>query len=257
MTVPLSGRIEESFRRRLEALPSETRLLLLAAAADPLGEPSLVWRAAGRLGIGTEAATPAAEDGLIEFGARVRCRHPLVRSATYRSASLQERQDVHRALAEVTDSAIDPDRRAWHRAHAAPGPDEEVAEELEASAGRAKARGGLAAAAAFLERAAMLTPEPARRAQRLLWLPGSSATPGRSTRHADCWSRSRPARLTGCGPRRSSTCAGRSRRELLATGETVRKRTVETHDELTAQERQIATGSGRRTASASSNGSLP
>ena len=166
--VPLSGSIEESFRRRLDALPAETRRLLLLAAADPVGEPLLVWRAAERLGIGPEAATPAAEAGLLEFGARVRFRHPLVRSAAYRSASLQERQDVHRALAEVTDPEIDPDRRAWHRAQAAPGPDEEVAEELERSAGRAQARGGLAAAAAFLERAAMLTPEPARRAQRLL-----------------------------------------------------------------------------------------
>ena len=166
--VPLSGRIEESFRRRLEALPADTRRLLLVAAADPVGDPLLVWRAAGRLGIGTEAATPAAEAGLIEFGARVRFRHPLVRSAAYRSASVQERQDVHRALAEVTDPELDPDRRAWHRAQAAPGPDEDVAEELERSAGRAQARGGLAAAAAFLERAAMLTPEPGRRAQRLL-----------------------------------------------------------------------------------------
>jgi DNA-binding CsgD family transcriptional regulator len=166
--MPLSGRIEGTFRRRLDALPPQTRHLLQLAAADPVGEPSLLWRAAERLGIGTEAATPAVEAGLIEFGARVRFRHPLVRSAAYRSASLQERQDVHRALAEVTDPQIDPDRRAWHRAQATPGPDEDVAEELERSAGRAQARGGLAAAAAFLERAAMLTPEAARRAQRLL-----------------------------------------------------------------------------------------
>jgi len=165
---PLSGRIEESFRRRVEALPPQTRRLLQLAAAEPLGEPSLLWRAAERLGIETEAATPAVEAGLIEFGARVRFRHPLVRAAAYRSASLQERQDVHRALAEVTDPGIDPDRRAWHRAHAAPGPDEDVAEELERSAGRAQARGGLAAAAAFLEHAAMLTREPVCRAQRLL-----------------------------------------------------------------------------------------
>ena len=166
--VPLSGRIEESFRRRLDGLPAATRRLLQLAAADPVGEPLLVWRAAERLGIGTEAATPAAEVGLLEFGARVRFRHPLVRSAAYRSASTKERQEVHGALAEVTDPEIDPDRRAWHRAQAAAGPDEQVAEELERSAGRAQARGGLAAAAAFLERAAMLTPEPARRAQRLL-----------------------------------------------------------------------------------------
>ncbi len=127
-----------------------------------------MWRAAERLAIGTEAATPAAEAGLLEFGARVRFRHPLVRSAAYRSASLQQRQDVHRALGEVTDPERDPDRRAWHRAHAAPGPDEDVAEELERSADRAQARGGVAAAAAFLEKAAMLTRGSARRAQRLL-----------------------------------------------------------------------------------------
>jgi DNA-binding CsgD family transcriptional regulator len=165
-TMPLSGRIEESFRRRLEALPADTRVLLLVAAAEPVGDPVRVWRAAERLGIGTEVATPAAEAGLLEVGARVRFRHPLVRSAAYRSASRQQRQDVHRALAEVTDPEVDPDRRAWHRAQAAPGPDERVASELERSAGRAQARGGLAAAAAFLERAAMLTPEPGRRARR-------------------------------------------------------------------------------------------
>ncbi len=166
--VPLSSSIEESFRRRLDALPADTRRLLRLAAADPTGEPPLVWRAAERLGIRPQAATAAVEAGLIEFGAQVRFRHPLVRSAAYRSASVQERQDVHRALAEVTDPQIDPDRRAWHRAHAALGPDEEIAAELERSADRAQARGGLAAAAAFLERAAMLTPEPARRAERLL-----------------------------------------------------------------------------------------
>ncbi|MCW2688389.1 MAG: LuxR family transcriptional regulator fused with ATPase domain, partial [Mycobacterium sp.] len=167
-TVPLSGRIEQAFQRRLEALPVETRRLLLVAAAEPVGDPLLVWRAAERLGIGAAAATPAAEAGLLEFGARVLFRHPLVRSAAYRSAPLHQRQDVHRALAEVTDPDLDPDRRAWHRAQAAPGPDEDVAEELERSAGRAQARGGLAAAAAFLERAAMLTRDRPRRAERQL-----------------------------------------------------------------------------------------
>jgi hypothetical protein len=163
---PLAGRIEESFRRRVDALPAQTRRLLLVAAADPTGDPSLVWRAARRLGIQAQAAMPAAEAGLLELGARVRFRHPLMRSAAYRSASLQGRQEVHRALAEVTDLQLDPDRRAWHRAQAAPAPDHDVARELERSAGRAQARGGLAAAAAFLERSAMLTPEPGRRAQR-------------------------------------------------------------------------------------------
>jgi DNA-binding CsgD family transcriptional regulator len=166
--MPVSGRIEESFRRRLDALPADTRELLLVAAAEPVGDPVLVWRAAGRLGIRAQAATPGADAGLLEVGTRVRFRHPLVRSAAYRSASLQKRQDAHRALAQVTDAKIDPDRRAWHRAQAAPGPDEAVAAELERSAGRAQTRGGLAAAAAFLERAAMLSPAPARRARRLL-----------------------------------------------------------------------------------------
>jgi DNA-binding CsgD family transcriptional regulator len=166
--MPLSGRIEASFRRRLDALPADTRTLFLVAAAEPVGDPVLVWRAAGRLGIRAQAATPGADAGLLEIGTRVRFRHPLVRSAAYRSASLQERQDIHRALAQVTDPTIDPDRRAWHRAQAAPGPDEDVAAELERSAGRAQTRGGLAAAAAFLERAAVLSPGPARRTRRLL-----------------------------------------------------------------------------------------
>jgi DNA-binding CsgD family transcriptional regulator len=164
----LAGRIEDSFRRRVDALPAQARRLLLLAAADPTGDPVLVWRAAGRLGIGTQGAGPAAEAGLAEFGARVRFRHPLVRSAVYGSAPARDRQEVHRALADATDPQADPDRRAWHRAQAAAGPDEEVAVELEESAGRAQARGGLAAAAAFLERAALLTPDPARRAGRTL-----------------------------------------------------------------------------------------
>jgi DNA-binding CsgD family transcriptional regulator len=167
-TAPLSGRIEESFQRQLDALPAETRRLVQLAAADPVGHPVLVWRAAERLGISAGAATPAAEAGLLEFGAQVRFRHPLVRSMAYRSASLRDRQEVHRALAEVTDPQLDPDRRAWHWAQAVSGPDEDVAAELEHSAGRAQARGGMAAAAAFLERAALLTREPGRRAKRLL-----------------------------------------------------------------------------------------
>ncbi|HJY03365.1 MAG TPA: AAA family ATPase [Streptosporangiaceae bacterium] len=166
--VPLAGSIEDSFRRRVEALPAQTRLLLLVAAADPTGDPVLVWRAAGRLGIGAAVAQPAVEAGLVEFGGRVRFRHPLVRSAVYRSAPVPDKQQAHAALAEVTDPQADPDRRAWHRAAAAAGPDEQVAAELERSAGRAQARGGLAAAAAFWERAAALTADPARRAGRTL-----------------------------------------------------------------------------------------
>jgi DNA-binding CsgD family transcriptional regulator len=166
--VPLDGRIEENFARQLETLPAQTQRLVQLAAADPSGDPVLVWRAAGRLAIGAGAADPAVAAGLAEFGARVRFRHPLVRSAAYRSASAQTRRELHGALAEVTDPAADPDRRAWHRAQAAPGPDEEVAAELERCAGRAQRRGGLAAAAAFLERSAGLTLDPARRAQRAL-----------------------------------------------------------------------------------------
>jgi DNA-binding CsgD family transcriptional regulator len=164
----LSGGIEENFRRRIDVLPDETRRLLLIAAAEPLGDPALVWGAAARLGIGAEATAPATEAGLVEFGMRVRFRHPLVRSAVYGSASPQERQEVHAALAEVTDAEQDPDRHAWHRAQAAAGPDEAVAAKLERSAGRAQARGGIAAAAAFLERATTLTLDPIRRTERAL-----------------------------------------------------------------------------------------
>src|ERR1700691_469860 len=140
-TVSLPGRIEESFRRQLNGLPEQTQRLLALAAADPSGDPSLVWRAAGLLGITVGAGAPAVGAGLVEFGARVRFYHPLLRSAAYRSAPVQQMQQIHAALAEVTDPAADPDRRAWPRAQAAAGPDEDVAAELERSAGRAQARG--------------------------------------------------------------------------------------------------------------------
>jgi hypothetical protein len=164
----LPGRIEESFRRRVEVLPAATQRLMLVAAAEPAGEPALVWRAAERLGIGAEAVAPAADAGLLVIGERVTFRHPLVRSAVYRAASAPERRAAHQALAGATDPQADRDRRAWHRAQATPGPDEDVAWELERSAGRAQARGGLAAAAAVLERPAALTLDPARRAERAL-----------------------------------------------------------------------------------------
>ncbi|WP_083751351.1 helix-turn-helix transcriptional regulator [Saccharothrix sp. ALI-22-I] len=164
---PLASQIERSFLRRIESLPGTTQRLLLVAAAEPVGDVALLRRAAERLGIGMDAAAAEAA-GLIEFGARVRFRHPLVRSAAYRAADPAERRDVHRALAEATDPESDPDRRAWHRAHAAVEPDEAVAGELERSAARAQARGGIAAAAAFLRRATGLTPDPARRGARAL-----------------------------------------------------------------------------------------
>src|SRR5580693_3213760 len=165
---PVPARIEQGFRRRLAALAADTRSLLLVAAAEPAGDPVLVWRAAGRLGIPASAAEAASADGLLEIGARVRFRHPLVRSAVYSSASLPQRRAAHQALAEVTDPGHDPDRRAWHLAAATPGPDEKVAAELERSAGRAQARGGGAAAAAFLQRAVELTAEPGPRSERAL-----------------------------------------------------------------------------------------
>ncbi|HYZ28345.1 MAG TPA: AAA family ATPase [Thermoleophilaceae bacterium] len=164
----LSRRLEESFLRRLAALPEGTQRLLLLAAAEPLGDPTLLLRAAERLGLDVEAAAPAEAAGLLELGAPVRFRHTLVRTAVYRAAPLADRRAAHRALAAATDARTDPDRHAWHRAQAALGPDEDVASELERSAERAQARGGLAAAAAFLEHAAALTPDPGRRAQRAL-----------------------------------------------------------------------------------------
>lgn len=166
LTLPSSA--EEMFRHRIEAQSGESRRLLVLAAAEPTGDPVLFRRAADRLGIGAAASRPAVEAGLVEFGARVRFRHPLARSAAYRSAPIEERRAAHAALARATDPEADPDRRAWHQAEATSAPDEDVARELERSASRAQARGGLAAAAAFLERATVLTPDPARRAQRAL-----------------------------------------------------------------------------------------
>jgi hypothetical protein len=142
-TLPVPHRIEKSFTRRVEQLPAATRLLLLAAAVEPTGEAQLLWRAAARLGIGVDAAAPAEADGLVELGARIAFRHPLVRSAVYGAASPEERRTVHGALADVIDPGIDPERRAWHRAHAALGPDEAVADELERAAHRAQSRGSL------------------------------------------------------------------------------------------------------------------
>jgi DNA-binding CsgD family transcriptional regulator len=166
-TMPVAGRIEEGFRRRLATLPSQTRRLVLTAAAEPIGDAALLWRALELLEVGADAAPAAAEAGLIELDAGgIRFRHPLVRSAAYRSASPAELQEVHRALAHVTDPQADPDRRAWHLALAAARPDEDVAVELERSANRACSRGGLAATAALLERAARLTPDAERRAER-------------------------------------------------------------------------------------------
>jgi DNA-binding CsgD family transcriptional regulator/tetratricopeptide (TPR) repeat protein len=166
--MPIAGQIEESFRRRLSELPPATQKILTIAAAEPTGDAALLWRAAARLGAAGQDASPAIDAGLIEIDTTVRFRHPSVRSAAYAEAAIDDRRDAHRALADVTDPGADPERRAWHRALAAPGPDAEVAEELERSASRARGRGGLAAAAAFLERSAALTLDPERRAQRTI-----------------------------------------------------------------------------------------
>jgi DNA-binding CsgD family transcriptional regulator len=175
---PLPGRIELSFGRRVQQLPAATQRLLLVAAAEPTGDPILLWRAATELGIPAEAIGPAEADGVVELGSRVVFRHPLLRSAIYRAAPVDERRSVHRALAAATDADADPDRRAWHRANATIEPDEDVAGELERSARRAQSRGGLAAAGAFLERAAALTPEPGRRARRALKAAGAEQLAG-------------------------------------------------------------------------------
>jgi DNA-binding CsgD family transcriptional regulator len=165
---PVVTRIEQSYTRRLQLLPADAQLLVLTAAAEPLGDPVLFHRAAQRLGVDLAAASPAVDAGLLKVGGRVEFAHPLIRTAAYRSAAADDRHRVHRALAAATDPEADPDRHAWHLSHATPGPGEEVAAELERSAGRAQARGGVAAAAAFLQRAVALTVDPARRAERAL-----------------------------------------------------------------------------------------
>ncbi|SCL33033.1 regulatory protein, luxR family [Micromonospora rhizosphaerae] len=165
---PLASRIEDAFHQQFRSLPQDSQRLLLTAAAEPTGDAGLLWRAAGLQEVPVDAAAPAEAAGLVEFGARVRFHHPLVRSAIYERTPPPDRRAVHRALAEATDPHRDPDRRAWHRAHAATGPDESVAVDLERSADRAQGRGGVAAAASFLRRAAELTPDPARRVTRAL-----------------------------------------------------------------------------------------
>jgi DNA-binding NarL/FixJ family response regulator len=164
--VPAS--VEDSYARSFRALPPAVRRLLVLAAAEPIGDPVLLWRAATTLGIDVAVARPAQASGLVQFGTRIQFHHPLVRSAVYRSASADDLREAHAALAAVTDPAVDPDRRAWHRSQAVSGPDEEVAAELERSAGRAQARGGLAAAAAFMDRAVELTVDPDRRTERAI-----------------------------------------------------------------------------------------
>jgi DNA-binding CsgD family transcriptional regulator len=166
--LPLSAQIEEHFARRLATLPGDARRWLLLAAADPTGDLALVSRAAERLRIPESAPRTLRSDGMLDLSAGIVFRHPLARSAVYGASTADERAEVHGALADATHPEVDPDRRAWHRAQATSMPDEDVAAELERSAARARARGGSAAAAAFLERASVLTLDPARRASRAL-----------------------------------------------------------------------------------------
>ena len=204
----LTGPIEESFVRRLDLLSADGRRLLLVAAAEPVGDPRLLWRAAERLGIGPADAEAAEAEGLLAIGGRVTFRHPLVRSALYRSAAAEDRRAVHLALAEATDRETDPDRRAWHLAAAAAGPDEQVALELERSAGRAQARGGLAAAAAFLRRAVALTKDPAPCVRASRPPAGPTRNWSRIIRRDRSWRSCRNSPATG---RRNTTGAGARR----------------------------------------------
>ena len=213
----LSGRIEESFVRRLNPLSEDARRLLLLAAAEPVGDPLLLWRAAERLEIGPAAADDVETQGLLAIGERVMFRHPLVRSAVYGSAARRERRAAHLALAEATDRDVDPDRRAWHLAAAAAGPDEQVALELERSAGRAQARGGLAAAAAFLQRAVALPTTAQRRVDRALAAAQASLQAGEFdvARSLVSTAEIRRARR---GPARAGGAAARANRPVLDLG---------------------------------------
>jgi hypothetical protein len=208
--MPLTSRIEQGFVQKLRSLSVDTRRLLLLAAAEPVGDVPLLWRAAERLATGPDAAAPAQAAGLLEISARLRFRHPLVRSAVYRAAEARDRRQVHEALADATDPQLDPDRRAWHRAHAADGPDESVADDLDRSAGRARARGGVAAAAAFLERAAELTPAPARRGGRALAAARRSSSRQLRRPHSSCWRLLSYALSTSFSGPGSPACAPRS-----------------------------------------------
>ncbi len=210
-TAPLVSRVEEGFQRRIVALPADTRRLLLTAAVEPIGDVPLLWRALERLGIGPDAAAPAEAAGLVELGTRVRFRHPLVRSASWRSGEAAELREVHRALAEVTDAEQDPDRRAWHRAHATVGPDEEVASELQRSAGRPLARGGRSAAASFLERAVELTADPKRRAARALAAARARFAAGAPAQVPDAAGRCRAGSARPVAARRGGAFAGAGR----------------------------------------------
>ncbi len=177
-SMPLESRIEQSLMARLDPLPIATRLLLLLAAADPTGDAGLLWRASAKLGLGPENLDLAQQADALVVSERVSFRHPLIRSAVYRAASPADRRIVHAALADATYADRDPDRRAWHRASATVQPSESVSSDLVVSAERARTRGGVAAAAAFLERAAELSPGPRQRSERILAAAGAKLDAG-------------------------------------------------------------------------------
>jgi ATP/maltotriose-dependent transcriptional regulator MalT len=205
-STPLSGQIEDGYRRRVADLPPLTQKLLTVAAAEPTGDAVTVWRAAQALGVDPHDAAPAVEAGLVDIGLRVRFRHPLVRSAAYVAAGVADRQAAHRALAEATDPEVEPDRRAWHLALGSPGPNEDVASALEESAIRARARGGLAAEAALLERSVAMTLDPSLRTQRLI---------GAATAHLEAGSYEIAGRLVAAAEATELDDTGRGHVELL------------------------------------------
>ncbi len=190
--LPVGRRLEARFSDQVRGLPGGTQTLLLAAAADPTGDPALLWRAGGALGFGRDAAATAEAADLLVLGPPVAFRHPLIRSAVYYGAPQAERRRVHKALAEATDADRDADRRAWHRAAAAEAADEPLAADLERAAGRARVRGGCAAAAALLARAAQLSLDPARRSVRLLAAADEEFAAGAPLRPRRCWTRPYP-----------------------------------------------------------------
>ncbi|WP_440105317.1 hypothetical protein [Streptosporangium sp. H16] len=215
------SRIEDEFRRRSGSLPADTQLLLVVAAAEPTGDVELLWRAATQLGIPREAVEPAEAVGLLAIDTRVRFRHPLARPAVYRAATPPDRRRAHGALAAATDPQTDPDRRAWHRAQSAQGTDEDAAADLERSANRARGRGGLAAAAAFLQRAAELTPEPAVPRWTRHWPARPTcrrcrhpSTPAASAVGDGCRKRPRPPKPRPHRPRTPHRPAGSHRGDL-------------------------------------------
>jgi DNA-binding CsgD family transcriptional regulator len=180
--LPVGAILRARYLRQIRRMPGETQVLLLAAAADPTGDPALLWRAGEFLGFGVRAAAPAEAEELLRFSPLVRFRHPLIRSAVYHGAALAERVRVHEALARATDPQAAADLRAWHRAEAAIGPDESVAGELERAADLARERGGWAASARFLTRAATLTPDADERFRRVLAAARAETTAGACVR---------------------------------------------------------------------------